>query len=595
MEARMSLRARRELLNSIRPRYRRADREEKKRILDEFVQVTRYGRKHAIALLNREEEQTREPRGTGRKRKYDQAVKQALVQVWRLANEICSKRLIPFLPDFVEALERTGQLEFSSEVRQKLLTMCPATADQLLASERQCLRGKTTTRPGALLKRQIPIRTFAEWNDVVPGFFEADLVAHCGGTTRGRYVQTLVLTDIATSWTEFFAIPQKGENEVIAALKAAQEILPVAIQGFDSDNGSEFINLALIDFCRENGITFTRARPYKKNDQAHVEERNGSVVRRTVGYDRFEGVEAMNALQQLYEIMRLYVNFFQPTMKLITKHRDGAKVYRRYDSAQTPYRRMLTSQFVPEEAKDTLRRLYAQLNPVALLRELEQRQDALWKYSWKYTDSAAAALDMRITIFPSAGAENSESCNGKISLRRPAFKATNQQQRTKRTYRKSGKPRKPRIGRTRKDPFENVNEEIRKQFQRNPNITAKQLLIILQKESPGNFSDAQRRTLMRRLQQLRSSGHETIPAPTRTTYPKHPKRRRQLTTEQWQRVTEEIKACFKQNQNLSVQELLKILQTKFPESMSDAQIPTLRRRVKELRNSRSLATEQIFS
>jgi hypothetical protein len=299
MEAKMSLQARRELLNSLRPRYRGGDKGQKNKILDEFIQVTKYGRKHAIALLNKDEQQTDRPKGTGRKRKYDDRVKQALVQLWRIANEICSKRLIPFLPDLLEVLERTGQLHLEPDIRRKLLTMCSATADQLLASERKSGQGKSTTRSGALLKRQIPVRTFSEWNDVVPGFFEADLVAHCGSDTSGAFLNTLVLTDIATSWTECFALLRRSEENVLQALRTAQKVLPVTMLGFDSDNGSEFINHGLIDFCREHSITFTRSRAWKKNDQAHVEERNGSVVRRTVGYDRYEGAPALEALQKL--------------------------------------------------------------------------------------------------------------------------------------------------------------------------------------------------------------------------------------------------------------------------------------------------------
>lgn len=295
----MSLQARRELLNSLRPRYREANKMQKNKILDEFIQVTEYGRKHAIALLNKDVHETQRPKGIGRKRKYDKTVKDALIQIWRAANEICSKRLIPFLPEFLEALERRGHLKVTDEVRVKLLSMCPSTADQVLASERRVAGGRSTTRSGTLLKRQIPIRTFSDWNDVEPGFFEADLVAHCGVDPGGRFLNTLVLIDIATSWTECFALLQKCEAEVIAAIEKAQDLLPIPILGFDSDNGSEFINHGLIDFCKDNQITFTRARAYKKNDQAHVEERNGSVVRRTVGYDRYEGCAARDALQQL--------------------------------------------------------------------------------------------------------------------------------------------------------------------------------------------------------------------------------------------------------------------------------------------------------
>ncbi len=596
MEAKMSLQARRELLNNLRSRYRRADKKQKKTILDEFIQAAQYGRKHAIALLNKDEHQTDRAKGTGRKRKYDEPVRQVLIQIWRAANEICSKRLIPFLPDFLEALQRTGHLELTEEIRNKVLSMCPATADQLLSSERRAAGGKSTTRSGALLKRQIPIRTFSDWNDVVPGFFEADLVAHCGTDASGRFLNSLVMIDIATSWTECFALLQKGEAEVIAAIKCAQEILPVPILGFDSDNGSEFINHGVIGFCRENQITFTRSRAYKKNDQAHVEERNGSVVRRTVGYDRYEGDPARYALQQLYHTLRLYVNFFQPSMKLISKQRDGAKVSRQYDSAQTPYRRMLNSPEISEQTKSALRLTYSGLDPVVLLKELEQLQDSLWKHAWRQAGTNDAQLessDMMITIMPSPSDEpqlpavkrSRRVYNSSV----PTKTVKVEKKEPRRKYRKTRKPRKPskpRTVRTRKDPFENVVAEIEAQFQRNQNITAKQLLTILQKKFPGDFSDAQRRTLMRRLKNLRNSKDEpVIPAPIRQTYPKHIKSRSKLSVEQWHQVNDEVKACFNRDQKISAQELLTILRKKFPESVSDAQLQTLRRRLAKLRNN----------
>ncbi len=525
----MSLQARRELLNRLRPRYRGANKKRKNQILSEFIEVTQYGRKHAIALLNKDEPQTDRPKGTGRRRKYDDSVKQALVQIWRIANEICSKRLIPFLPDLLEALERTGHLEVTEEVRDKLLSMCPATADQLLAAERRVTNGRSTTRSGKLLKRQVPIRTFSDWNDVVPGFFEADLVAHCGANTSGQYLNSLVMIDIATSWTECFALLQKGEVEVVEAIKHAQEILPVTILGFDSDNGSEFINRGVIDFCRENHITFTRSRPYKKNDQAHVEERNGSVVRRTVGYDRYEGEVARQALQQLYRAMRLYVNFFQPSMKLISKQRNGAKVSRQYDSAKTPYRRMLNLSCVSEETKSALRLTYSNLDPVSLMRELEHLQDAFWKHSWRQpvSDECAESLDLRITLLgEETPIENVK--RSRKTTRSFSFSATTpkvEQVETSRRYRKTRKPQKPRgpqTWRTRKDPFENVTNEIETHFLGNRNIAATQLLAALQKKYPGQFPDALKRTLMRRLRALRNSGDgPPIPAPGRQTYPKH--------------------------------------------------------------------------
>lgn len=535
MEARMSLQARRELLNNLRPRYCKANKKQKKQILDEFVQVTQYGRKHAIALLNSLEQETGHPKGTGRRKKYDDEVKSALIKVWRIANEICSKRLIPFLPDLLEALERTGRLHLNEEVRAKLLTLCPATADQLLAAERRGPHGKTTTKSGKLLKRQIPVRTFSDWNDVVPGFFEADLVAHCGDNTHGAFLNTLVLIDIATSWTECFALTKKCELEVVGALKQAQEVLPVKILGFDSDNGSEFINHGLIDFCKEHQITFTRSRAYKKNDQAHVEERNGSVVRRTIGYDRYEGRDARAALHQLYRVLRLYVNFFQPTMRLVSKKRDGAKVSRQYDRAQTPFRRLLNSSSVSSEVKIELRRTYATLDPVALLSELEQLQDALWKHAWRRSESSddGAPQMIRKNAVVRLGAKSATSASTETTSASPsptlsssALKNVSRARTSEsRQYRKTRKPRKqsaPHTWRTREDPFAGVGEDIKANFHKNNQITAQQLLTVLQQKYPGKFRDDQRRTLMRRLQNLRNSGDgPPIAPPGRQTYPEH--------------------------------------------------------------------------
>ncbi len=324
-----------------------------------------------------------------------------------------------------------------------------------------------------------------------------------------------------------------------------------------------------------------------------MEERNGSVVRRTVGYDRYEGCAARNALQQLYDTMRLYVIFFQPSMKLISKQRDGAKVSRQYDSAKTPYRRMLNAPSVSKETKSALRQIYSKLDPVALLKELEQLQDAFWKHAWRQTvcnDVAQSeSSDLRISIMPLADDESELPTIRRSRRDVVAASVKVKETETRRKYRQTRKPRKPgkqHTWRTRKDPFETVIEEIKTQFQRNKNITAKQLLTVLKKKSPEDFSDAQRRTLMRRLNKLRKSvDRPAIPSPTRRTYPKHIMSRIKLSPAQWQPVMKEVTACFALNPGISVQELLTILQKKFPDSVSDAQIPTLRRRLKELRET----------
>lgn len=348
--------------------------------------VHHYQRKYVIYLLNKSYKEpitvTRERKI--RNRKYDDDILQALLTIWYASNQICSKRLVPFIPDLLASLEKFGHIALPIEVRNRLLTISAPTIDRLLKSKRvEINKSISTTRPGSLLKKQIKIRTFADWNDVVPGFMEGDLVAHCGNSTEGQYLNTLVLTDIASGWTEFFSLIKKSEAEVIAALQIAQKLLPFPLLGLDTDNGSEFINYGLLEFCKAQKITFTRSRAYKKNDQAHVEEKNGSIVRRLIGYDRYEGLAAYNALSEIYGTLRLYVNFFQPSLKLLSKKREGAKVSKQYDKAQTPYQRLLYSSNISEIIKTKLREKYNALDPIVLLKNLEKYQSNFWQYAWK--------------------------------------------------------------------------------------------------------------------------------------------------------------------------------------------------------------------
>jgi hypothetical protein len=365
----------------VAPRYRGARAEERSRILEEFVASTGYHRKYALSLLNHPI-----TKGTARKkrvrpRQYAFAVQQGLVTCWRAANGICSKRLVPYLPELVRVLEQHGELHLDASTKARLLALSPATADRLLRAERTRAKphGLGTTKPGTLLKSAIPIRTFAEWDEAVPGFTEIDLVVHCGSTTRGEYLHSLTVTDVATGWTECVALRNRGQQAVFQALVLARGRLPFPLRGIDSDNGSEFINAHLLRYCQDEQLTFTRSRPYKKNDQAYVEQKNWSIVRQLVGYERYESLSAYEALRALYEVVRLYVNFFQPSMKLLSKEREGSKVKKTYDRAKTPYQRVLESEQVSEEVKARLRQQYAPLNPVALLRQMQRLQAVLWK------------------------------------------------------------------------------------------------------------------------------------------------------------------------------------------------------------------------
>lgn len=371
----MSAKSRNELLAVVRPQYLRSKLGGKTFLLDGFVTATGYNRKYALTLLSKPVR--RGPRKL-RPRKYDREVLEALVILWQTANQICSKRLIPFLPTLIRAMERCGHLEFSESLKEKLFSISPATADRLLKKEKQKLgKSLSTTRPGPLLRKQISVRTFTDWNQVKPGFLEADLVAHCGGNIRGQFLHTLTMTDIATGWTELGALLSKNSAGVLKSVIQTKSILPFPMLGFDSDNGSEFINHDMIDWCEINKITFTRSREYRKNDQAHVEEKNGSVVRRMVGYQRYEGMESWQILHSLYQIARLYINFFQPSLKLAAKERNGARVYKKYEQALTPYQRVIKSQFIPRHIKARLTRKFESLDPLFLRTQIQKIQTQL--------------------------------------------------------------------------------------------------------------------------------------------------------------------------------------------------------------------------
>lgn len=376
----MTLKTRRELLANLRPRYLKASKAEKGRILDEFVALTGYNRKYAIHLLK-----NGAPRRRARKRRsrlrYTLEVVAALAQVWAVSGYLCSKRLQPFMGELLDVLERHGELTLEPHIKALLCQMSPATMDRKLKrtrARRGQRRGLSTTKPGTLLKDAIPVRTFADWNEQQPGFVEVDLVAHCGTTTAGVYINTLCLVDIHTHWCELAAIPNKGQAATFDALKGLRQQLPFALLGIDSDNGSEFINDQLYRYCLDQQITFTRSRPYRKNDQAHVEQKNWTAVRRVIGYDRYESAYALALLTAVYADLRLLINFFHPTMKLVEKVRVGSTVRKRYAPAQTPYQRVSNSHHISDEEKAQLQQLYLSLNPVALQRRVEVNLRKLW-------------------------------------------------------------------------------------------------------------------------------------------------------------------------------------------------------------------------
>jgi len=377
-EPMMSQRSKRELWKEVQPRYLKANKAEKQKILDEFTASTGYHRKYAIRILKHGYKR-RPNKAKGRKAIYRGEVVETLEQFWEIYGRICSKRLHPYLPEGIKVLERCGELRMSTETRELLLRISRSSIDRCLAPARfNKPRGLSTTKPGTLLKKNIPVRTFADWNEDKPGFMEVDLVAHCGESTVGQFLNTLTCTDVCTGWTEPIALLRRSQEAVRDAIEAMQPELPFALLGIDSDNGSEFINDLLYRYCQTRKITFTRSRPYKKNDQAHVEQKNWSVVRHVVGYDRLESQQQLALLSSIYQDLRLYVNFFQPVLKLIAKERIGNKVVRKYDIAQTPYQRVMERQDVSLASKAHLLNTYLCLNPAKLRNRIDQKVLQLW-------------------------------------------------------------------------------------------------------------------------------------------------------------------------------------------------------------------------
>jgi hypothetical protein len=484
MAKRLSGTARRELIAAVRGRYLASTPPVKREILREFAAITGYHRKSAIRILNGGGEDGIDVIQRQRLRTYDEGFCTTLIVLWEASDRVCGKRLQALLPSLVPALERHGHLVLDSSARTKLLRVSAATIDRLLAEARGACDRRRVRRAPTALRRSVPIRTYADWNSPEPGFMEIDLVAHCGDRLVGAFVYTLTLTDIASTWTECVPLLVRTGALVVETIDRLRSALPFRIRGLDIDNGGEFLNETLVAYCVSQGIELTRSRPYRKNDQAWVEQKNGSVVRRLVGYRRLEGTAAAAILARLYTASRLFVNFFQPSFKLKEKFRVGGRTVKRYDPPQTPCARLLAAPTTPAAIKGRLVELLETLDPLRLLEEIRQAQQQLASLA----DGGPAALPV---------AQNQDLQRFLMSLS-TAWHAGE--------VRPTDRPR-PRAShhwRTRKDPFENTWPMIMAWFEENPEETALALFRRLQIKLPGAFPDNQLRTLQRRVCQWRA-------------------------------------------------------------------------------------------
>jgi hypothetical protein len=367
-------------LDSLKKRYAKARKKERGQILDEYVQTTGYHRKHAIAILSGQYQPAPRPICRPRKRVYGVEDAKALGFLSDLFDGINAKRLRAVMNVELDGLYRRGVLQVSRACYRRLKHISPASIDRLRARYGPPRpKSRHRTKPGTLLKSQIPIRTWAEWKEDRPGFVEMDLVGHDGGNQHGDYCLTLDFTDVKTGWTECVAVRNKAQKYVFEAIRLARRRLPFPLLGMDSDNGGEFINDELFRYCRDEHITFTRGRSGHKNDNAYVEQKNWSAVRRYVGDLRYDTPAQLALLNQLYEHLHLYLNFFIPVMKLKEKVRTGSKVKRVYDEPQTPYARVLASPDVSPKIKARLLAQYRHLDVVQLKQEIDQLVDQLWQ------------------------------------------------------------------------------------------------------------------------------------------------------------------------------------------------------------------------
>ena len=483
--------ARREVVSAVAERYSSAKRGEKGRILDELCAMTGWHRKHAVRALRQTETVTAAGAARERRRTYGATIKDALTALWEASDRVCGKRLKVMIPNILPALERTSRLKLDNTERDRVLAVSAATIDRMLGDVKIAASGGKRRRAGfhSAIRREVPIRTFNDWNNPPPGFCEVDMVAHGGTSVAGSFIQTLTMVDVATGWTECLALVTRDGSLVVEAMKHVQSRFPWLLRGVDFDNDSAFMNEVVVPWCREQKLEVTRSRAYRKNDQAFVEQKNGAVVRRLMGYGRFDGVETARVMTRLYAAARLYINFFQPSFKLKEKRREGAKIIKRYHAPATPYERALAHPDVDAAIKDRLRGMYRTLDPVALLMEMREAQ---------------AELGQRVDRRPSSVAPPLISVQVVRDLRED-WKRGERRAIHRRAYvRRKPVPQRPSM-------LDNYIPLIEEWLAITPHLSAVDILTRLGELVPGRFGLGQRRTVQRLLKKWRGkAAHELV-------------------------------------------------------------------------------------
>lgn len=595
-----------ELANAIRDRYLNTTGKEKRRILEEFIAATGYHEKSAIRVLNHQPA-PRSRQARQRRPVYDEAARSALIVLWEASDRVCGKRLKALLPILLPALERNGHLKLEEEIRHKTLSMSAATIDRLLRMPRH---GSKAKKPHIVPEpqRRIKMRTFADWKEPLPGSMEMDLVAHCGNANRGSFIHSLVLTDINTGWTEAAPIVVREGSLVVETLERIRTGLPFPLIALDVDNGSEFVNNRLIEYCLAHGIELTRSRPYRKNDQAWIEQKNGAVVRKLLGYRRFEGLAAARAITRLYGASRLFVNFFQPSFKLAEKHRDGAKVTKRYHPPQTPNERLLQAASTPMAVRTKLSEIAAVLDPLRLLEEMRAVQAYLAALADGETPPPATSEPPNLAAFVASlsSAWQAGEIRPTFSIEaKPRYLRGLQKASTSTPVAKPTVPvelvpasasapmeakraEAPKLvyaeaGKARIQALRAVWPIACRRLEELPNISAMQLFEELCAQFPGRFTRKQYKTLARKVSLWRKTAHArgvVIGSKTYRQVSNSPRGRRpDIFKVHW----DEMAVYLEEHPDQTALELLVEFQARYPGQYSSSHLRTLQKRVRAWR------------